>query len=77
MDLRTIKEDLRGGNIEDPISFAKDVRLIFQNSRSYNTNKRSRVSVSPYYLRYKSSVDFHFYVRSIFLFSKLAKGFSS
>lgn len=44
MDLRTVKEDLLGGNYEDPLDFAKDVRLIFQNSRNYNTNKRSRVS---------------------------------
>lgn len=44
MDLRTVKEDLLGGNYEGPLDFAKDVRLIFQNSRNYNTNKRSRVS---------------------------------
>lgn len=44
MDLRTVKEDLLGGNYEDPLDFAKDVRLIFQNSKNYNTNKRSRVS---------------------------------
>ncbi|XP_055904407.1 bromodomain and WD repeat-containing protein 3 [Eupeodes corollae] len=43
MDLRTVKEDLLGGNYEDPLDFAKDVRLIFQNSKNYNTNKRSRI----------------------------------
>ncbi|CAD7093518.1 unnamed protein product [Hermetia illucens] len=43
MDLRTVKEDLLGGNYEGPLDFAKDVRLIFQNSRNYNTNKRSRI----------------------------------
>ncbi|XP_055848126.1 bromodomain and WD repeat-containing protein 3 [Episyrphus balteatus] len=43
MDLRTVKEDLLGGNYEDPVDFAKDVRLIFQNSKNYNTNKRSRI----------------------------------
>ncbi|GAB0097421.1 bromodomain and WD repeat-containing protein 3 [Sergentomyia squamirostris] len=43
MDLRTVQEDLRGGNYETPLEFAKDVRLIFQNSRNYNTNKRSRI----------------------------------
>lgn len=43
MDLLTIKEDLLGGNYESPMDFAKDVRLIFQNSKNYNTNKRSRV----------------------------------
>lgn len=44
MDLRTVKEDLLGGNYETPVEFAKDMRLIFTNSRNYNTNKRSRVS---------------------------------
>ncbi|XP_055603175.1 bromodomain and WD repeat-containing protein 3-like [Uranotaenia lowii] len=43
MDLRTIKEDLLGGNYESPLDFAKDMKLIFQNSRNYNTNKRSRI----------------------------------
>ncbi|XP_034117693.1 LOW QUALITY PROTEIN: bromodomain and WD repeat-containing protein 3 [Drosophila albomicans] len=43
MDLRTIKEDLLGGNYDDPLDFAKDVRLIFLNSKNYNTNKRSRI----------------------------------
>lgn len=44
MDLLTIKEDLLGGNYANPEDFAKDVRLIFTNSKNYNTNKRSRVS---------------------------------
>nr|XP_029722575.1 PH-interacting protein-like [Aedes albopictus] len=43
MDLRTIKEDLLGGNYETPADFCKDMKLIFQNSRNYNTNKRSRI----------------------------------
>ncbi|XP_064554592.1 bromodomain and WD repeat-containing protein 3 isoform X2 [Drosophila montana] len=43
MDLRTVKEDLLGGNYDDPLDFAKDVRLIFLNSKNYNTNKRSRI----------------------------------
>lgn len=43
MDLRTVKEDLLGGNYESPLEFAKDMKLIFTNSRNYNTNKRSRV----------------------------------
>lgn len=43
MDLLTVKEDLLGGNYENPLEFAKDMRLIFQNSRTYNTNKRSMV----------------------------------
>jgi bromodomain and WD repeat domain-containing protein 1/3 len=44
MDLRTVKEDLLGGNYESPLEFCKDMRLIFINSKNYNTNKRSRVS---------------------------------
>lgn len=48
MDLRTVKEDLLGGNYETPIEFAKDMRLIFTNSRNYNTNKRSRVCHTYY-----------------------------
>nr|XP_003706685.1 PREDICTED: PH-interacting protein isoform X1 [Megachile rotundata] len=43
MDLRTVKEDLLGGNYETPLQFAKDMKLIFTNSRNYNTNKRSRI----------------------------------
>lgn len=44
MDLQTVKEELLSGNYETPMEFAKDMRLIFQNSRNYNTNQRSRVS---------------------------------
>lgn len=44
MDLQTVKEELLCGNYETPVDFAKDMRLIFLNSRSYNTNQRSRVS---------------------------------
>ncbi|XP_011687322.1 PREDICTED: PH-interacting protein isoform X3 [Wasmannia auropunctata] len=43
MDLRTVKEDLLGGNYETPVEFMKDMRLIFQNSRNFNTNKRSKI----------------------------------
>lgn len=46
MDLRTVKEDLLGGNYETPQEFAKDVKLIFTNSRNYNTNKRSKVNIN-------------------------------
>lgn len=45
MDLLTVREELIGGNYETPSNFARDVRLIFQNSRNFNTNKRSRVSL--------------------------------
>lgn len=47
MDLRTIKEDLLGGNYESAKSFIKDMRRIFSNSRSYNTNRNSRVRFQP------------------------------
>ncbi|XP_069680733.1 bromodomain and WD repeat-containing protein 3 isoform X4 [Periplaneta americana] len=43
MDLRTVKEDLLGGNYESPLEFCKDMRLIFTNSKNYNTNQRSRI----------------------------------
>lgn len=44
MDLRTIKEELRGDNYESATAFLEDMRLIFTNSRAFNTNTRSRVS---------------------------------
>lgn len=46
MDLMTIKEDLIGGNYASQAAFIKDMRLIFTNSKNYNTNKRSRVSAN-------------------------------
>jgi len=54
MDLRTVKEDLLGGNYETPLEFAKDMRLIFTNSRNYNTNKRSRVCQYIYSILYSN-----------------------
>lgn len=68
MDLRTVKEDLLGGNYETPADFIKDMRLIFTNSRNYNTNKRSRVSTFVY-IKYFEAVDFesiyHFGLQNI------------
>ncbi|KAK6636696.1 hypothetical protein RUM43_010358 [Polyplax serrata] len=43
MDLGTVKEELEAGNYSSPRDFYKDVRLIFANSKNYNTNKRSRI----------------------------------
>lgn len=43
MDLGTVMETLVGGNYENPMEFAKDVRLIFSNSKAYTPNKKSRV----------------------------------
>jgi bromodomain and WD repeat domain containing protein 1/3 len=64
MDLQTVKEELISGNYDSPIEFAKDMRLIFQNSRSYNTNNRSRVS-----FRFSSSRFYH--NKSLVLSSKV------
>ncbi|XP_066145385.1 PH-interacting protein isoform X1 [Euwallacea fornicatus] len=45
MDLETVKEKLQKGAYKEPKDFCCDVRLIFQNSRTFNTNKRSRIYV--------------------------------
>uniref|UniRef100_A0A674BQK8 Bromodomain and WD repeat domain containing 3 n=1 Tax=Salmo trutta TaxID=8032 RepID=A0A674BQK8_SALTR len=45
MDLGTVTETLIIGNYENPMEFAKDVRLIFSNSKAYTPNKKSQVSV--------------------------------
>lgn len=45
MDLQSVKEDLLGGNYSSPLDFHKDMNLIFGNSRQYNTDKRSQVSL--------------------------------
>lgn len=44
MDLRTVREQLLVGNYQSKSEFLKDIRMIFSNSRQYNTNPRSRVS---------------------------------
>ena len=44
MDLGSVHEQLICNYYENPVEFCKDTRLIFSNSKSYNTNKRSRVS---------------------------------
>ncbi|XP_037835020.1 bromodomain and WD repeat-containing protein 3 isoform X3 [Kryptolebias marmoratus] len=43
MDLGTVSETLVAGNYESPMEFAKDVRLIFSNSRAYTPNKKSQI----------------------------------
>lgn len=61
MDLRTVREELIGGNYQSKSDFLKDVRMIFTNSRLYNTNHRSRVSLSmesfPCFLWYKTNYE--------------------
>ena len=44
MDLATVRENLEQKKYNTPVEFCKDMRLIFSNSKNYNTNKRSRVS---------------------------------
>lgn len=43
MDLGTVREQLEAGNYDSPVEFAKDVRLIINNSKNFNTNKKSKV----------------------------------
>nr|CAI5864220.1 unnamed protein product [Callosobruchus analis] len=45
MDLGTVKENLARDLYAVPQAFCKDMRLIFQNSRLYNTKKRSRIYI--------------------------------
>ncbi|RWS23747.1 bromodomain and WD repeat-containing protein 3-like protein, partial [Leptotrombidium deliense] len=43
MDLSTVREQLLVNDYSNPNEFVKDMNLIFTNSRSFNTNKRSRI----------------------------------
>ncbi|XP_063869262.1 PH-interacting protein-like isoform X2 [Scylla paramamosain] len=43
MDLTTVREELSANGYATPHDFAKDMKLIFTNSKNYNTNKRSRI----------------------------------
>uniref|UniRef100_A0A4W6FHE7 Bromodomain and WD repeat domain containing 3 n=1 Tax=Lates calcarifer TaxID=8187 RepID=A0A4W6FHE7_LATCA len=43
MDLGTVSETLVAGNYENPMEFAKDIRLIFSNSKAYTPNKKSQI----------------------------------
>lgn len=43
MDLGIVREKLTSGEYSDPCQLAKDMSLIFSNSKLYNTNKRSRI----------------------------------
>ncbi|KAK5650661.1 hypothetical protein RI129_001690 [Pyrocoelia pectoralis] len=73
MDLGTVKEDLLGGNYETPPDFCKDMRLIFQNSKNYNTNKRSRI----YAMTIRLSAMFEEHMARILYNWKMAKRRSS
>ena len=42
-DFQTVREKLEANNYATPNAFAKDVRLIFENSRKFNTNTKSKI----------------------------------
>ncbi|KAL8619065.1 hypothetical protein ACOMHN_020763 [Nucella lapillus] len=43
MDLCTVRRRLHGDEYTSPVEFAENVRLIFRNSREFNTNRKSRI----------------------------------
>ena len=43
MDLSSVRESLHIGDYSSPLDFQKDIRLIFKNSKEYNTNPKSKV----------------------------------
>ena len=43
MDFSTVRQQLDNRQYDDAEAVIRDVRLVFANSRLYNTNKRSRV----------------------------------
>ena len=43
MDLSTVRESLMIGDYSSPTDFEKDIRLIFKNSKAYNTEPRSKI----------------------------------
>ena len=43
MDLQSVGERLRDGHYATPSEFAKDVRLIFVNSKKFSSNKESLI----------------------------------
>ncbi|GFT95776.1 PH-interacting protein, partial [Nephila pilipes] len=61
MDLSTVQERLSSNHYSSPTDFCKDMRLIFQNSRNYNTNKKSRI----YSMTIRLSAMFEEHIRSI------------
>lgn len=61
MDLQTVGEQLQVSNYQTPMDFTKDMRLIFENSKNYNTNKRSRI----YAMTVRLSCRFEEHIKSI------------
>lgn len=43
MDLVQVKHKISSAEYDNPMEFAADLKLIFHNSRTFNTNKRSRI----------------------------------
>lgn len=43
MDFSTVRETLEAGKYSSPLEFYKDVQQIFNNSKAYTSNKKSRV----------------------------------
>jgi len=43
MDLSVVEDRLQSEVYLSPVDFCKDVRLIFNNSKKYNTKKKSKV----------------------------------
>merc|ERR1712223_1027449 len=50
MDLSTVRESLHIGDHNSPVDFQKDVKLIFKNSKDFNTNSKSKVLGMTYKL---------------------------
>ncbi|XP_064473415.1 bromodomain and WD repeat-containing protein 3-like [Ornithodoros turicata] len=61
VDLSTVRDRLQSNRYPDPMEFCKDMRLIFANSRNYNTNKKSRI----YSMTIRLSAMFEERIRSI------------
>ncbi|CAN7989266.1 unnamed protein product [Ixodes hexagonus] len=61
MDLGTVRDRLQRDRYPSPTEFCKDMRLIFANSRNYNTNKKSRI----YSMTIRMSAMFEERIRSI------------
>ncbi|KAK3098508.1 hypothetical protein FSP39_020204 [Pinctada imbricata] len=68
MDLSTVQEHLEADSYATPIDLCKDVRLIFSNSKLYNTNKRSRI----YTMTLRLSAMFEEQIRDIITEWKMA-----
>ena len=69
MDLQTVLEELQSGNYGTPSEFAKDIRLIFENSKNYNPNELSKI----YGMTVRLSILFEDLIRNILTFYEIQK----